>query len=89
MGNENIHINIGDIMSELSKNVNKFFKFATKIELNNIREELSLDEHLDKVLIMFYIKHKDIDYIASLLGYSESKIKSDLRLIRRKLSKLL
>ena len=76
-------------MSELSKNINKFFKFATKKELLAIKEQLVLNKHLNKVLEMFYLENKDIDYIAYKTGYSRGKIEADLRLIRRKLSKLI
>ena len=76
-------------MSEVTKNINKFFKEATRTEINNLQNELILDEHLDKVLKMFYIDKKDIDFIAFTLGYSRGKIEADLRLIRKKLSKLI
>ena len=75
-------------MSELSKNVNKFFNEATKTEIDNLRKELSLTKHLDDVLIMKYIEKKDIDFIAYKTGYSRGKIEADLRLLRRKIAKL-
>ena len=64
-------------------------KFATQAELEKFKKELVLNEHLDKVLMMFYIDKKDITSIGTELGFSRSKIESDLRLLRKKMSKLL
>ena len=76
-------------MSELSKKINQFFRYATKSELNNIKNEVYLTEDLEKVFRMFYIEKKDINYIADTMHCSRAKIDSDLRLIRRKLNKLI
>lgn len=76
-------------MSEVTKKINRFFKFATKSEIKILEDELILSEHLKKVYNMFYIEHKDIDFIAFELGFSRGKIEADLRTIRMKLSKLL
>lgn len=76
-------------MSELSKRINQFFRYATKSELNNIKNEVYLTEDLEKVFRMFYIEKKDINYIADMMHCSRAKIDSDLRLIRRKLNKLI
>jgi len=76
-------------MSELSKRVNEFFKLATKSEITKVKDELYFSDHLQKVFQMFYIEKKDIDFIAYTTNYSKGKIEADLRLIRRKLSKLI
>lgn len=76
-------------MSELSKRVNEFFKCATRSEIKQIRDEIYITEHLNLVFEMFYIQKKDIDYIAYTTGYSRGKIEADLRLLRKKLSKLI
>ena len=76
-------------MSELTKRINRFFKDVTKSELTKIKDEIYLTEHLEKVFKMFYVEHKDINYIADTLHCSRAKIDSDLRLIRKKLSKLI
>ncbi len=73
-------------MSENVKNINKFFKLATKSDINKLKEEINLSEHLEKVLQMFYIQEKDINMIAYELGYSRGKIEADLRQIRKKIS---
>lgn len=76
-------------MSELSKRVNEFFKLATKSEITKVKDELYFSDHLQKVFQMFYIEKKDIDFIAYTTNYSKGKIEADLRLIRKKLSKLI
>lgn len=76
-------------MSELSKRVNEFFKLATKSEITKVKDELYFSDHLQKVFQMFYIEKKDIDFIAYKTNYSKGKIEADLRLIRKKLSKLI
>ena len=76
-------------MSELSKQINKFFNEATKTEVENVQKELLITEHLKKVLEMKYIEGRDIEYIAYVTGYSRGKIEADLRRIRKKIAKLL
>lgn len=76
-------------MSEFVKRINAFFKEATKIDVQKIEDELILDETLTKIFKMFYLQKKSIFEISSILGFSQSKIKQDLKLIRKKLSKLL
>ncbi len=76
-------------MSELSKRINEFFKYATRNEVKQIKDNIYISEHLNLVFEMFYIQKKDIDYIAYYTGYSRGKIEADLRLLRKKLSKLI
>lgn len=76
-------------MSELSRRVNEFFRSATRNEVKQVKDELYISEHLNEVFEMFYLQRKDIEYIAYTTGYSRGKIEADLRLLRRKLSKLI
>lgn len=76
-------------MSELSKKVNQFFNFTPKSEIEKIKSNLVVSEHLMKVLEMRYMQGKDIDYIAYVTGYSRGKIEADLRKIRKKVEKLI
>lgn len=76
-------------MSELSKKVNKFFNFTPKSEIEKVKDNMIISEHLMKVLEMRYIQGKDIDYIAYKTGYSRGKIEADLRKIRKKMEKLI
>lgn len=72
-------------MSELSKNVNKFFKFSPKREIDDLIDQLVLSDHLRLVLNLFYVEKKDIDTIAEITGYSRGKIEADLKTIRHKM----
>lgn len=76
-------------MSELSKKVNQFFNFTPKTEIEKVKNDMVISEHLRQVLEMRYMQGKDIDYIAYKTGYSRGKIESDLRKIRRKMEPLI
>ena len=76
-------------MSELSKQVNNFFNEATKTEVDELIDSMLLSEHLKQVLKLKYVQGKDVNYIAYITGFSKSKIDSDLRKIRKKISKLI
>lgn len=76
-------------MSELSKRVNQFFNFTPKSEVNKVKDNMIISEHLKQVLEMRYIEGKDIEYIAYKTGYSRSKIEADLRKLRKKIEPLI
>ena len=76
-------------MSLLIKRINEFFKLATKNEVKQIKDNIYISEHLEKVFDMFYLQKKDINFIAYTTNCSKAKINADLRLIREKISKLL
>lgn len=76
-------------MSELSKRVNKFFNFTPKSEIDKVKENIVISEHLKQVLEMRYLEGRDIEYIAFKTGYSRSKIESDLRKLRKKIEPLI
>ena len=76
-------------MSELSKRVNQFFNFTPKSEVNKIKDNIIISEHLKQVLEMRYIEGRDREYIAYKTGYSRSKIEADLRKLRKKIERLI
>lgn len=76
-------------MSELSKRVNQFFNFTPKSEVNKVKDNMIISEHLKQVLEMRYIEGRDIEYIAYKTGYSRSKIEADLRKLRKKIEPLI
>lgn len=76
-------------MSDLSKKINQFFNFTPKAEINKVKDNIIVSDHLKQVLEMRYIQGKDIDYIAFKTGYSRGKIESDLRKIRKKIEPLI
>ena len=76
-------------MSELSKKVNSFFLEATRTDVEKLKNDMLISDHLYKVFEMRYIQNKDINFIAYTTGYSRGKIEADLRKIRKKISKLI
>lgn len=76
-------------MSELTKKINQFFKLATRCEVQEVKDKIYISEHLEQVFTMYYIEKKSIGYIADVTGYGVTKINSDLRLLREKISKIL
>ena len=75
-------------MCEYTKRINRFLKVATKKDIREIKENITMSEQLEKVFDMFYLEQRSIDYIAYKTGYSVSKINSDLKLIRNKIKAL-
>ena len=76
-------------MSQLSKRINEFIKYATRQEVKEIKDKIYISEHLEQVFDMFYIQKLDINFIAYKTGYSRGKIEADLRLLRSKINKLI
>lgn len=76
-------------MSELTKKINQFFRLATRKEVQEIKDEIYISEHLEQVFNMYYLEKKSISYIADVTGYGVRQINKDLRLIREKINKLL
>ncbi len=72
-------------MSESSKRVNKFFKHANRSDLQIITDDIIFSERQEKVMEMFYLKKKGINFIADTLNISSDSIKKDLYGIRQKI----
>lgn len=80
--------------SDLSKRVNRFFlnpitsrqkKECAAVRLN---EEYIMSDEQEKIFKMRYLEGKPIDYISDLMGFSPSKVKQELSVIRVMLDKL-
>lgn len=72
-------------MSENSRRVNNFFKNANRADLQIITDDIIFSERQEKVLEMFYLKKKGINFIADTLNISSDSIKKDLYGIRQKI----
>lgn len=72
-------------MSELTKKINQFFRLATRKQIQEIKGNVYISEHLEQVFTMYYIERKSISYIADTTGYGVRKINKDLKLIREKI----
>lgn len=76
-------------MSDLSKQINRYFEDITRPELEQLlKRELLLNPHLEKVCRMRYAEHIDLNTIAYETGFSVAKINKDLAKIRKKISKV-
>ncbi len=76
-------------MSEISRAINQFFKEATKPEISEVENKVNFTDHLYLVYKLYYIEHKDINYIKDVTNCSRGKIEADLRLIRKQLWKII
>lgn len=72
-------------MSENSRRVNDFFKNANRADLQIITDDIIFSERQEKVMEMFYLKKKGINFIADTLNISSDSIKKDLYGIRQKI----
>jgi predicted DNA-binding protein YlxM (UPF0122 family) len=72
-------------MSENSRRVNNFFKNANRADLQIITDDIIFSERQEKVMEMFYLKKKGINFIADTLNISSDSIKKDLYGIRQKI----
>ena len=72
-------------MSENSRRVNNFFKSANRADLQIITDDIIFSERQEKVMEMFYLKKKGINFIADTLNISSDSIKKDLYGIRQKI----
>ena len=76
-------------MSELVRQINRFFRTAIKSDIEDLHEELLLSDRQEKIFRMYYIRRLDLDFIASELGVSSVVINKELKTIRKKLAKAL
>ena len=57
---------------------------VTRTKFNEMLEEAMLKDVETKMMQMYYIEHKEIDYIADVLGYSKAGIlKMHQRVLKR------
>lgn len=76
-------------MNDKTKRINEFLRLATKQEVQDIKDKIYLTDHQEEVFNMFYLKKKNINYIADMTGYSRDKVCDDLKLIREKINKVM
>lgn len=76
-------------MSELVLRINKFFRFATKDEINEVFDQLVLTDRQRKIFTMFYLKKQSIDFIADEIGFCSNVVDRELQTIRKKLDPII
>lgn len=75
-------------MSATVLKINKFFRFATKSDIDKLLENMILTERQKRIFEMFYIKKQGRGFTADTLFISESEVSKELRLIRSKMLKV-
>lgn len=76
-------------MLEAVRKVNSYFKSATRAEVDNLLSQIILSERQADTFDMYYIKKKDVGFIADRLYVSISVINTELRIIRDKMIKVI
>lgn len=76
-------------MSELIKFINSFFKNAIKSDIENVKNKIVLSERQEIIFEMYYIKDKNINFIADSLNICPMVINNELKIIRKKIAKIL
>lgn len=76
-------------MSQLVKEINLFFRNATKEDVTKLLSQIILSERQEKIFEMFYLKKKDVNYIADAVGISESIVRLEMNKIRLKIQRVL
>lgn len=75
-------------MSATVLEINKFFRFAPKSDIDKLLENMILTERQKGIFEMFYIKKQGRGFTADTLFISESEVSKELRLIRSKMLKV-
>ena len=71
------------------KEINNYFKTATRADVNDLLEKIILSERQTRIFEMFYLKDMNIGFIADTLGFSERVISEELNIIREKISAVI
>ena len=77
------------IMSQGVKKVNRFFKNCNKQDEQKLYDKMLLTERQEEIYRMYYLKDKDINFIADTLNVSSSVVAKELKIIRKKILLIL
>lgn len=72
-------------MSAQSKAVNGFFRKANRSDIDRLLGSVLFSDRQEQIFNMFYLRKKDVNYIADYLNYSPDTINKELKKIREKL----
>ena len=76
-------------MSQTVKQVNSFFKCCTKQDEQKLYEKMLLTDRQETIYRMYYLKDKDINYIADTLNVCVGVVNKELKIIRKKILLIL
>ena len=71
------------------RRINKWFKTATRADVNDLLGKIILSDRQTRIFEMFYLKRQNIGFIADTLGFSERVICEELYLIRDKIERAI
>ncbi len=71
------------------KEINQYFETATRADVNDLLSKIILSERQTRIFEMFYLKDMNIGFIADTLGFSQSVISEELKIIRCKISAII
>ncbi len=71
------------------RKINEFFKNANKADVDKILSAVLFTERQQNVFDMYYIKKKDVGFIADTFCCSQVVVYKELQIIRNKIAKLL
>jgi len=60
-------------MSATVRKINDWFRTATRADVNELLEKIVLSDRQTRIFEMFYLKRKNIGFIADTLGFSVRK----------------
>ena len=81
---------IGDcIVSTAVKRINSFFKSCTKQDEEHLYSKILLTDRQETIYRMYYLKDKDINFIADTLNVCEGVVNKELKTIRKKILMIL
>ena len=71
------------------RRINKWFKTATRADVNDLLGKIILSDRQTRIFEMFYLKRQNIGFIADTLGFSDRVICEELNIIRDKISAVI
>ena len=71
------------------KQINSFFKTATRADVNDLLGKIVLTDRQTRVFEMFYLRDMNIGFISDSLNCSSSVVNEELKLIRDKMEKAM
>lgn len=69
--------------------INRWFRDASRADVNELLEKIILTARQTRVFEMFYLRGQDIGFIADTLCISPSVINEELKIIREKIKRAM
>ena len=76
-------------MNTTVRKINKWFRTATKADVNELLTKIIISERQTRVFEMFYLKRQNIGFIADTLYISQRVVSEELEIIRGKIIKVI